>query len=108
MKLKDINYTGIFFNDGMHMTWNYGLPRKYPSNIQSGELAEVTVIGKYEDDQVACWVVKYGRYTHQPSGTLLHVTTKVTNGGKAVMSGQRATKNGYEKIKSFKLKGVWR
>lgn len=107
-ELSKLNYTGIFFKDGTHMTWNFGFPLAYPKGIESGQLAKVKVIGKYEDDQVACWVIEWENHTKQPKGTLLHITTKVTNGGKPVMSGLRATEKGFEEVKPFYLEGVWK
>ena len=105
---ENLNYTGIFFQDGTHMTWNYGFPLIYPKDTKQGDKAKVKVIGKYEDNQVQCWVVEWDEYTKQPKGTLLHITTKVENGGKPFMSGLRATEKGYEKIKPFVLNGIWK
>ena len=104
-----LNYTAIFFENGSHMTWNYGFPLQYPEGITPGDPARVKAIGKYEDDQVACWVLEYEGMTTQPNNEkLLHVTTKVENGGKPVMSGQRATEQGFEAIEPFYLDGVWK
>jgi len=108
MRLSKLNYTGIFLKDGTHMTFNYGLPLEYPKDIKSGDKAILKVVGEYSDDQVSCLVVEWNGIKKQPSGTLLHITTKVQNGGKPVQSGQRATKNGYNKITPYKLNGVWR
>ena len=114
MRLKNLledsklNYTGIHFENGTHMTWNYGFPLVYPEGVKVGDEAKVKVIGKYEDEQVACYVVEWNSHKKQPKGTLLHVTTKVENGGKPVMSGQRATDKGFEEVKPFILKGVWK
>ena len=104
----NLNYTGLFFEDGTHMTFKYGMPKEYPPNVNPGDRDFVTVIGKYEDEQVSCWVVKYKNYTHQSNGTLLHITTKVQNGGKPAMSGQRATKLGYVPVSEFKIFGEWK
>jgi len=109
---QKLNYTGIFFKNGTHMTWNYGLPLERPEGVESGDKIKVKVIGSYEDEQVACNIIELNinntiHKTQPNKTTLLHVTTKVENGGKPVMSGQRATKNGYEKITPFYLDGVW-
>jgi hypothetical protein len=90
------------------MTWNFGFPLVYPKNVNVGDKVKVKVVGMYEDDQVACYVVELDGITNQPKGTLLHITTKVENGGKPVMSGIRATENGYEKVEPFYLDGVWK
>lgn len=113
MKLREVsnnslNYTGIFFDDGTHMTWNFGRPLQYPEGVSPGDEATVTVFGKYEDDDVGCWVMTWNGHDKQPKGTLLHATFKVENGAKPVMSGQRATANGFERITPFKKTGIWR
>lgn len=105
----NLNYTAIFFDEGTHMTWKYGTPKEYPPGVHSGDNAQVKVVGKYEDEQVGCWVAKYKEHATQPGNNkLLHITTTVQNGGKPVMSGERATKFGYEKITPFILAGVWK
>lgn len=106
---QKLNYTGIHFDDGTHMTWKYGFPLEYPEGVEVDDKAEVKVVGTYEDEQVACYVVEWKTHKKQPKKeTLLHVTTKVENGGKPVMSGQRATDKGFEEVKPFILKGVWK
>jgi len=108
MRIKHLNYTGIFLDDGTHMTWIYGLPLKYPEGVKPGDKAKLKVIGVYEDDQVSCLVVEWNNKKKQPPGTLLHVTTKVQNGGKPMMSGKRATEKGYDKTKTYFLEGIWK
>ena len=67
------------------------------------------MIGEYEDEQVACWVVEYEGIKTQPGKEkLLHVTTKVENGGKPVMSGERATEEGFKPVEPFYLEGIWK
>jgi hypothetical protein len=105
---SSLNYTGVFFKDGKHMTWNFGFPLTYPDNVKVGQTVKVKVVGKYEDDQVACWVVELDGVKNQPKGTLLHITIKVENGGKPVMSGLRATEKGYEKVEPFYIEGEWK
>jgi len=106
--MKKVNYSAVFFPDGSHMTWYYGDSSVKPSGVKSGDKARVKVIGKYSDDQVACWVVQWKDYKNQPSGKVLHITSKVQNGGKPYQSGQRASQNGYKKIdKPFYIDGVW-
>lgn len=106
---RKLNYTGIFFKNGTHMTWHYGFPLERPDGVSEGDTTKVKVIGEYEDDQVKCLVVEWENHKKQPNDkTLLHITTEVRNGGKPVMSGQRATKYGYEKVKPYYLDGVWK
>jgi hypothetical protein len=69
---------------------------------------KVKVVGEYSDDQVACYIVEWEGITKQPKGTLLNITYRVSNGGKPVMSGIRATEKGYNKIKNFYLEGIWK
>jgi hypothetical protein len=105
-----MNYTGIFFDDGTHMTWNFGYPLTYPEGVTPGDLCTVSIYGRYEDEDVACFLVDFDGKLNQPSGTLLHITTKVENGSKPVMSGLRATEH-YEKIENFSpftITGVWK
>lgn len=102
------NYTSIYFPDTrLHMTWNFGTPLKYPLNVKPQENAKVIVVGKYNDKDVSCLIVTYNGITHQPCGTLLHITTRFDNGVKPVESGRRATKNGYKKIEHYELNGFW-
>ncbi len=113
MKLEDllekkIAFTGIFFKDKTHMTWHHGSPLKRPEGVEPGDKARVKVVGKYSDNQVACHIVEWEGKKKQPSGKLLHITTRVTNGGKPVMSGERATKKGYKEVTPFYLEGAWK
>ena len=101
-----MNYTGIFFPDGKHATWQYGFPLRYPEGVKSGDKATVTVIGKYEDKQVGCHIIKWGDETKQPGGTLLHATT-FCKGTSPVESGRRATKKGYLPTEEFDIEGTW-
>lgn len=113
MKLKNLleskqTFTGIFFKDKTHMTWHFGTPLEWPEGVNPGDTTKVKVIGTYSDDQVSCYVVEWENYKKQPGGTLLHITTKVENGGKPVMSGERATEKGYTKIEHSYLEGIWK
>ena len=101
------NYTGIFFPDGKHATWQYGYPLRYPEGVKAGDDATVTVIGKYKDEQVGCWVIRWEDKTNKPEGTLLHITT-FCKGASPVESGKRATKSGFESVEEFELKGEWK
>ncbi len=100
------NYTSIVFPDGKHMTWHYGTPLKYPHGVSPGDKTKVDVVGFYKDDEVECWVVEWDGHKTQPNkDTLLHITTK--HKGKPVLSGKRATENGYTKMPKTHLEGVW-
>ena len=104
-----LNYTGVFLEDGKHMTWNYGFPLEYPKGVNAGDNVTLTVVGNYEDKEVSCLVVKLGVIDKQPNkDTLLHITTKVAQGAKPIMSGIRATEHGYSKIKHYTIDGVWK
>lgn len=106
-----LNYTGIFFENGTHMTWNFGTPLEYPKGVKAGDKSTVVVHGIYADNDVECFIVSYETFMYQPKGTLLHITTKVQNGAKPVMSGQRATATP-SKIQYFEepfyLTGEWK
>jgi hypothetical protein len=91
-----------FFAGNLHCTWEFN-PGK--CTLPCEENAEVTlvVIGEYADDDIACDIVEAHLpngdvLTTQQSGTLLHMTTRVSNGVSPVQSGIRATKNGYNKV----------
>lgn len=103
-----LNYTGVFLENGKHMTWHYGLPLEYPKGVKAGEKVTLTVVGEYKDAEVSCLVVKLGVTAKQPKGTLLHITTNVADGAKPVMSGLRATEMGYDKVKPYTINGVWK
>ncbi len=103
-----LNYTGVFLEDGKHMTWNYGFPLEYPKGVKAGDKVTLTVVGNYEDDEVSCMVVRLGVANKQPKGTLLHITTKVAQGAKPVMSGLRATEKGFDKVKPYTIEGKWK
>ena len=60
------NFTGLFFNDGTHMTWAYGKGLSFPEGVSEGDFGTVEFVGKYSDAEVACWVVTYNGLTHQP------------------------------------------
>jgi hypothetical protein len=96
-------YSGFFLEQG-HVTWEFAPGAcTLPAGLQEGSEVEVVVIGKYEDDDVACDIVKVvlpnGKVlTNQGSGTLLHMTTKVGEGISPVLSGVRATENGYTSL----------
>ena len=60
------NFTGLFFNDGTHMTWAYGKGLCFPEGVKEGDFGDVEFVGKYSDSEVACFVVTYNGLTHQP------------------------------------------
>lgn len=105
-----INYTGIFFKDGSHMTWKYGTPLQYPPGVKPGDKAKVTVRGHYEDSEVGCLVVSWEGHNEQPGAApkLLHITTKCVDGAKPVLSGVRATKKGFQPCGEYELEGEWK
>lgn len=51
-------YSGIFFPEGTHMTWQFK-PGKcvLPIGVAEGGACQVTVIGEYKDSEVHCLVV---------------------------------------------------
>ena len=65
-KFKNV-YTGIFFDDGTHMTWNFNPPNPdFPIGVKEKDSATVRIIGKYEDKDVACLVVEWKGNKYQP------------------------------------------
>jgi len=82
------------------MTCQFGLGCKFISTVKEGDLVDLTVVGKYSDAQVECWIVSLDGITHQENGTLLHITTR-NDGVSPIESGIRATKHGYQEIKPF-------
>jgi len=92
-------YSG-FFGLGNHVTWEF-LPGHctLPQNVEDGELCSVVKIGEYKDDEVYADIVvvvtqKGEKLTHQPNGTILHITreSKVP----PVEAGLRATRLGWK------------
>jgi hypothetical protein len=60
-------YSGIFFEDGTHMTYNFNPSNpKLPAGVSEGDQVELWVVGKYEDDEVACDIVVYKGRKFQP------------------------------------------
>lgn len=60
------NYTGIFFNDGTHMTWVYGKGKTFPAGVKEGDFGDLEVVGTYSDADVSCYIVTFNGITHQP------------------------------------------
>lgn len=60
------NYTGLFFEDGTHMTWAYGKGLCFPEGVKEGDKGTVDILGGYSDNEVACLVVSYKGQIHQP------------------------------------------
>jgi hypothetical protein len=93
-------YAGFFLDNNEHITWEFA-PGKcsLPEGVGSGDEVEFNMVGFYKDSQVHCTIVEVyvgGEcYTHQPGGTLLHITHR-SDGVPPVEAGTRATKNGYE------------
>ena len=104
-----MNYTGIFLNDS-HMTWNFGFPLVYPEGVKPGDPAEIKILGRYDDEDVSCWICEFNDHYTQPKGTLLHITIETRNGAKPVMSGLRATQNPDNIVQCipFKVQGQWK
>jgi len=105
---SDTFYTGIFFKDNLHMTWHFDINRNpsFPKNVKEGDIAEIQVVGEYEDNEVACFIVRWNDFSHNPQKDFLHITTKALIPPQ--YSGIRATKNGWNYLKKpYILKGVW-
>lgn len=106
---KEAFYTGIFFDENLHMTWHFDIDGNagFPEHVKEGDSAEVEVLGQYEDEEVACFIVRWKGLSHNPQETLLHITTKALI--EAQYSGIRATKNGWKELDApYILKGVWK
>jgi predicted GIY-YIG superfamily endonuclease len=106
-------YSGIFFPDGSHVTWNFAPPPanpELPNGVKEGDMVEVEVVGKYKDKNCTCDIVKIEDITHSPfNGNILHIT-RSTKGIQPYEVGVRATEN-EDKIKLLdkpkKLIGYW-
>jgi len=95
-------YSAFFLENGLHCTWEFA-PGKCKLPVPEGTEVKLFVVGKYQDNDVACDIVEVElpngeRLTHQGSGTVLHVTTFCQEGVSPVQSGLRATKNGWTKL----------
>ena len=104
-----VNYTSVKVDDvDGHITWQYGLPLRYPDGVSPGDRTKVTFVGIYEDTQVSCHIVRIGELTEQPKGTVLHLTIQA-NGVAPVESGRRATENGWQPLANHIEKwATWR
>jgi len=97
-------YSGFFLEDGTHCTWEFNPGKcELPQGISEGDEVTLLRVGKYSDEDVECLIVRLvlpgsvnGKIQKQPSGTLLHITTRCENGVKPVESGLRATEKGYD------------
>ncbi len=101
-------YTGIFFENRLHMTWHFDSLNTplFPDNIKEGTSTVVEVVGEYEDEEVACLIVRWQDVVYNPQNVYLHITTKALI--EPQYSGIRATKNGWKVIKtSYFLHGIW-
>jgi len=106
--LKPI-YTGIFFENDLHMTWSFDIEEMplFPEGIKEGDGAIVKIVGEYEDEEVACLIVHWQEQTHNPQGVYLHITTKANIA--PYYSGLRATEQGYYIYeKPYYLLGSWK
>jgi len=92
-----------------HVTWEFK-PGKCSLPCNEGDDVKIIVIGKYNDSDISADIVKIilpnkEELTHQKDGQkLLHITRETRNGVKAVQSGIRATKYGYEKIIPYEIR----
>jgi hypothetical protein len=104
------NFTFIEVDDiEGHVTYQYGLPLRYPDGVAPGDRVKVTFVGIYQDDEVGCHIVQVGALETQPSGTVLHLTTSTKNGVAPVESGRRATEHGWQPLANpIKKWGTWR
>ena len=101
-------YTGIFFEDGTHMTWHFDIESlpKFPYGIQEGDMGTIKVIGRYEDEEVACLIVEWEEYIFSLLNVYLHITTKALI--EPQYSGIRATEFGWDAIGiPYCLTGKW-
>jgi hypothetical protein len=78
-------YSGVFFEDGTHMTYDYsdkeGFPPLLPPLRQEGDAQQVLIVGEYNyDGDVAliCAINISGKcYKYSPcTGRVLHITKK--------------------------------
>jgi len=109
VKMIKHTYTGIFFEDGTHMTWHFDLENIlfFPDGVEEGDFAIVKVVGKYEDEEVACFIVEWEEKSKTDIGIYLHITTKAKI--EPYYSGIRATENGWKYLdRPYYLKGIWR
>ena len=95
-----VYYTCFLLEDDKHVTWRFGEDATL-CTIE-GEPVEIRVVGKYKDEIVECDIVKVKLLngtvlTHQPNGTVLHITTWFDERyASAKDSGLRATENGWD------------
>ncbi len=102
-------YTGIFFENDLHMTWVFDIEEipLFPTSIIENDKAVVQIVGEYKDEEVACLIVQWQSNTHNPQGTYLHITTKADI--EPYHSGLRATEYGYTLYENpYYLLGIWK
>lgn len=90
-------YTYVALADGSHVTLHFGdVSDVQLTSRENAEAVVVHFLGTYEDDDVACDIVKLGHDAlYQGNGVHFHITRKAINGAKPVESGQRATSLGW-------------
>ena len=69
-------YSGIFFDNGLHMTWDYR-PNEcvLPKGVKEGEKATVDVYGAYLSSGSGVLAVNFDLLTHQlNTNTPLHIS----------------------------------
>ena len=102
-ELKKI-YAGFFEIDGKgHITWEFA-PGKcsLPKGVEENDVVKVRVVGEYHDSEISAEIVEIVTpdgevLTHQPSGTVLHITRRA-DGVPPVQSGIRATEYGWKSV----------
>jgi len=102
-------YTAVFFQNNLHMTWHFDAENTpiFPHGVDEGMSAVVRVVGKYEDNEVACLVVEWEGEKFSREGIYLHITTKALI--EPYYSGVRATQNGWEALaQPYYLLGTWK
>jgi len=102
-------YSGIFFNDGSHMTYHFNPNNPImPMSVKDGDRATVEVVGSYLDSECSVDIVRWNGLTHSPfNGNVLHITRETKNIS-PYEAGGRASKGEIEYLDTpIELVGEW-
>jgi predicted methyltransferase len=95
-------YTGVFFEDGTHMTISFRPSDDEVSSTPVGEEVEVRIIGRRTTSEVDVYIVDTDI---EVSSGVPHITISTSEGVSPVRSIEVIRMHGYESIEPFTMTG---